>query len=140
MSKDPLNTLKQSLDQLLQADTSVKRKNKKIYDQRKELFVNLINQFEVTITRSYLMEKDFKVNLANYDESFYQIIDSLILLYFGKEIYEILSFYFYERYNPDGSKNTLTIEESGEEVDIKDAEDLFQVISNINPSLFNAKG
>ena len=140
MSKDPLNTLKQSLDQLLQADTSVKRKNKKIYDQRKELFVNLINQFEVTITRSYLMEKDFKVNLAKYDESFYQIIDSLILLYFGKEIYEILSFYFYERYNPDGSKNTLTIEESGEEVDIKDAEDLFQVISNINPSLFNAKG
>jgi len=140
MSKDPLNTLKQSLDQLLQADTSVKRKNKQIYDQRKELFINLINQFEVTITRSYLMEKDFKVNLAKYDESFYQIIDSLILLYFGKEIYEILSFYFYERYNPDGSKNTLTIEESGEEVDIKDAEDLFQVISNINPSLFNAKG
>jgi hypothetical protein len=140
MSKDPLNTLKQSLDQLLQADTSVKRKNKQIYDQRKELFINLINQFEVTITRSYLMEKDFKVNLAKYDESFYQIIDSLILLYFGKEIYEILSFYFYERYNPDGSKNTLTIEESGEEVDIKDAEDLFQVILNINPSLFNAKG
>jgi hypothetical protein len=124
----------------LQADTSVKRKNKQIYDQRKELFINLINQFEVTITRSYLMEKDFKVNLAKYDESFYQIIDSLILLYFGKEIYEILSFYFYERYNPDGSKNTLTIEESGEEVDIKDAEDLFQVILNINPSLFNAKG
>ena len=139
MSKDPLNTLKQSLDQLLQADTSVKRRNKQIYDQRKELFVNLINQFEVTITRSYLMEKDFKVNLAKYDESFYQIIDSLILLYFGKEIYEILSFYFYERYNPDGSKNTLTIEESGEEVDIKDAEDLFQVISNINPNLFNEK-
>jgi hypothetical protein len=43
---DPLNNLKQSLDQLLQADTSIKRKNKKIYDQKKELFINLINQFE----------------------------------------------------------------------------------------------
>ena len=40
---DPLNNLKRSLDQLLQADTSIKRKNKKIYDQKKELFINLIN-------------------------------------------------------------------------------------------------
>ena len=137
---DPLSNLKQSLDQLLQADTSIKRKNKKIYDQKKELFINLINQFEQSITRSYLMEKDFKVDLSKYEENFYQVIDSLILLAFGKEVYEILSFYFYERYNPDGSKNTLTIEESGEEVDISTAEDLFQVIVNIKPDLFNAKG
>ena len=137
---DPLNNLKQSLDQLLQADTSINRKNKKIYDQKKELFINLINQFETSITRSYLMEKDFKVDLSKYEENFYQVIDYLILLAFGKEVYEILSFYFYERYNPDGSKNTLTIEESGEEVDISTAEDLFQVIVTLKPDIFNAKG
>ena len=139
MSKDPLNNLKQSLDQLLQADTSVKRKNKKVYDQKKELFINLINQFETSITRSYLIEKDFKVDLSKYEESFYQVIDSLILLAFGKEIYEILSFYFYDRYNPDGSKNTLVIEQTGEEIQINNVDDLFQVINNINPNLFNAK-
>ena len=136
---DPLSNLKQSLDQLLQADTSIKRKNKKIYDQKKELFINLINQFEKAITRSYLMEKDFKVDLSKYEESFYQVIDSLILLAFGKQIYEILSFYFYDRYNPDGSKNTLVIEQTGEEIQINNVDDLFQVINNINPNLFNAK-
>lgn len=136
---DPLNNLKQSLDQLLQADTSIKRKNKKIYDQKKELFINLINQFETSITRSYLMEKDFKVDLSKYEENFYQVIDSLILLAFGKQIYEILSFYFYDRYNPDGSKNTLVIEQTGEEIQINNVDDLFQVINNINPNLFNAK-
>ena len=136
---DPLSNLKQSLDQLLQADTSIKRKNKKIYDQKKELFINLINQFENSITRSYLMEKDFKVDLSKYEENFYQVIDSLILLAFGKEIYEILSFYFYDRYNPDGSKNTLVIEQTGEEIQINNVDDLFQVINNINPNLFNAK-
>jgi|TARA_R110001592_G_scaffold97240_3_gene278508 hypothetical protein len=139
MSKDPLNNLKQSLDQLLQADTSVKRKNKKVYDQKKELFINLINQFETSITRSYLIEKDFKIDLSKYEENFYQVIDSLILLAFGKEIYEILSFYFYDRYNPDGSKNTLVIEQTGEEIQINNVDDLFQVINNINPNLFNAK-
>ena len=103
------------------------------------MFINLINQFEKAITRSYLMERDFKVDLSKYEENFYQGIDSLILLAFGKEIYEILSFYFYDRYNPDGSKNTLVIEQTGEEIQINNVDDLFQVINNINPNLFNAK-
>ncbi len=137
---DPLSNLKQSLDQLLQADTSIKRKNKKIYDQKKELFINLINQFEKAITRSYLMEKDFKVDLSKYEESFYQVIDSLILLAFGKQIYEILSFYFYDRYNPDGTKNSLVIQETEEEIELNNVEDLWNIVVNINPDIFDEKG
>ena len=137
---DPLNNLKQSLDQLLQADTSIKRKNKKIYDQKKELFINLINQFEKAITRSYLMEKDFKVDLSKYEESFYQVIDSLILLAFGKQIYEILSFYFYDRYNPDGTQNSIIIQETDEEVELDNVEDLWNIVVSINPDIFNEKG
>lgn len=137
---DPLSNLKQSLDQLLQADTSIKRKNKKIYDQKKELFINLINQFEKAITRSYLMEKDFKVDLSKYEESFYQVIDSLILLAFGKQIYEILSFYFYDRYNPDGTQNSIIIQETDEEVELDNVEDLWNIVVSINPDIFNEKG
>jgi len=140
MEIDPLNSLKRSLDQLLQADTSIKRKNKKVFDQKKELFINLINQFEITLTRSYLIEKDFRINLSKYDENFYQIIDSLILLAFNKEIYEILSFYFYDRYNPDGSKNSLVIEETGEEIFLDSIEDLWRVVLSINPKLFDEEG
>ena len=140
MEIDPLNSLKRSLDQLLQADTSIKRKNKKVFDQKKELFINLINQFEITLTRSYLIEKDFRINLSKYDENFYQIIDSLILLAFNKEIYEILSFYFYDRYNPDGSKNSLVIEETGEEIFLDSVEDLWRVVLSINPKLFDEEG
>ena len=137
---DPLNNLKQSLDQLLQADTSIKRKNKKIYDQKKELFINLINQFETSITRSYLMEKDFKVDLSKYEENFYQVIDSLILLAFGKQIYEILSFYFYDRYNPDGTQNSIIIQETDEEIKLDNVEDLWNIVVSINPDIFNEKG
>ena len=137
---DPLNNLKQSLDQLLQADTSIKRKNKKIYDQKKELFINLINQFETSITRSYLMEKDFKVDLSKYEENFYQVIDSLILLAFGKQIYEILSFYFYDRYNPDGTQNSIIIEETDEEIELDNVEDLWNIVVSINPDIFDEKG
>jgi hypothetical protein len=136
MGKDPLNLLKQSLDQLLQADTSIKRKNKKSYDQKRELFINVINQFEHAITKSYLLEKDHKIDMSKYEESFYQIIDSLILLAFGKDVYELLSFYFYERYNPDGSENGLIIEETGEEVFVKDAIELWDLITRVQPNIF----
>ena len=139
MGKDPLNLLKQSLDQLLQADTSIKRKNKKSYDQKRDLFINVINQFEAAITKSYLLEKDYKIDMSKYEEGFYQIIDSLILLAFGKEVYELLSFYFYERYNPDGSENGLIIEETGEEIFVKDAHELWDMILRIQPDIFNSK-
>ena len=139
MSNDPLNSLKQSLDQLLQADTSIKRKNKKSYDQKRDLFINIKNQFEAAITKSYLLEKDFKIDMSKYEEGFYQIIDSLILLSFGKQVYELLSFYFYERYNPDGSENGLIIEETDEEIFVKDATELFDLIIKVKPNIFDGK-
>ena len=139
MSKDPLNSLKQSLDQLLQADTSIKRKNKKSYDQKRDLFINVVNQFEHAITKSYLLEKDFKIDMSKYEENFYQIIDSLILLSFGKDVYELLSFYFYERFNPDGSENGLIIDETDEEIFVKDATELWDLIIRTNPNIFNGK-
>ena len=137
MSIDPLNSLKQTLDQLLQADTSIKRKNKKSYEQKRDLFINVINQFEHAIAKSYLLEKDFRIDMSKYEENFYQIIDSVILLSFGKEVYELLSFYFYERYNPDGSKNGIIIDESNEEVFINNPIELWDLIIRTKPDIFN---
>jgi hypothetical protein len=140
MRTDPLHLLKQSLDQLLQADTSIKRKNKKAFDQKRDLFIHLINQFEYAISKSYLLEKDFAIDLSKYEENFYQVIDSLILLSFGKEIYELLSFYFYERWNPDGTQNGIIIEETNEEIMIENAEELWAIIVRIKPNIFDGKG
>ena len=140
MRTDPLNLLKQSLDQLLQADTSIKRKNKKAFDQKRDLFIHLINQFEYAISKSYLLEKDFAIDLSKYEENFYQVIDSLVLLSFGKEIYELLSFYFYERWNPDGTQNGIIIEETDEDIMIENAEELWAIIVRIKPNIFDGKG
>lgn len=139
MAKSTLGLLKQSLDQLLQADTSIRRKNKKSFDQKRDLFINIINQFEYAVTKSYLLEKDYKIDMSKYEENFYQIIDSLVLLAFGKEVYELLNFYFYERHNPDGSENGLIIEETGEEIFIKDAIELLEIIVKVNPTIFDDK-
>lgn len=136
--EEPLSQLKQSLDQLLQADTSIKRKNKTVFLQKKDLFINIINHYEAAITKSYLLEKDFRIDISKYEENFHQVIDSFILLSFGKEIYELLSYYFYDRFNPDGSENALSID--GKEVLIKNAEELWSLIAKVKPNIFNGKG
>tara|TARA_R110001592_G_scaffold201519_1_gene450627 strand:- start:1820 stop:2233 length:414 start_codon:yes stop_codon:yes gene_type:complete len=136
--EEPLSQLKQSLDQLLQADTSIKRKNKTVFLQKKDLFINIINHYEAAITKSYLLEKDFRIDISKYEENFHQVIDSFILLSFGKEVYELLSYYFYDRFNPDGSENALSID--GKEVLIKNAEELWSLIAKVKPNIFNGKG
>jgi len=138
--KEPLSQLKESLDQLLQADTSIKRKNKTTFLKKKDLFLNIINHYESAVTKSYLLEKDFKIDISKYEENFHQVIDSFILLSFGKDVYELLSFYFYERFNPDGSENGIIMDETGKEVFVKDAEELWEVIVKIKPDIFNGKG
>ena len=139
MRTDPLDLLKQSLDQLLQADTSIKRKNKKAFDQKKELFLSLVNQLEYCVHKSYLLEKDFSIDLSKYEENFYQVIDSLILMAFGKQVYELLSFYIYERWNPDGTQNGVIIEETEEEIMIENAEELWLLILKVQPDIFDGK-
>ena len=136
--KEPLSLLKQSLDQLLQANTSIQRKNKATFYKKKDLFINIINHYEAAITKSYLLEKDFKIDISKYEENFHQVIDSFILLSFGREIYELLSFYFYDRINPDNTINPLIIE-NGKELVIGNAEELWSIIVKINPNIFNDK-
>lgn len=127
--------LKRAFDALLNTSTSLKRKKKNNNDRKREMFLQVINMCEIVITREILLATDFKLQLDNYNEDFYQIIDSLLLLYLGKQGFELVSFYLYDRLNPDGSINYL-LDESNNEVKLETAEDLFNLLCRINPSLF----
>lgn len=99
--------IKQAVDSLLKINSTVKRKKKAYIDKQKDLFVSLIIALQAAQTRSYLVNSELKLDFSSYDEMYLQIIDSLILLHFGKEGYEVISFYLYEKFNPDGSVNEL---------------------------------
>ena len=128
--------LKRAFDELLNATTSLKRKKKNNSERKKEMFLQVINLCEAVITREVLLAADFKIHLDSYNEDFYQIIDSLLLLYLGKQGFELISFYLYDRINPDGSVNYL-LDQNGKEVMLETSEDLFNLLCKINPSLFD---
>ena len=133
---DKNEELKKAFDELLNSTTSLKRKKKNNTERKKEMFLKVINLCESVITREVLLAADFKIHLDTYNEDFYIIMDSLLLLYLGKEGFELISFYLYDRINPDGTINYL-MDQDNNEVVLETSEDLFNLLCKVNPTLFD---
>ncbi len=73
---------------------------------------------------------DYGIDLVKHDEPFFQIIDSLIFMHFGKEAGEVIMFYVYERMNPDGTINPL-YDENDNPIPLERIEDLWELIKQI---------
>jgi hypothetical protein len=99
--------VKQTLETMIGTDLSLKRKKKSEHDLNKELFEKIIIALERTNIRTALVGTEFNIDLSKYDETFYEVIDNLMLMQFGKQAAEIIFFYVYERMNPDGTINEL---------------------------------
>jgi hypothetical protein len=112
MEQGGFDDIKKAVDQLLKINSTVKRKKKAYLDKQKDLFISIMNALQAAQIRTALTQAELKLDFGTYDEMFLQIIDSLILLHFGKEGYELISFYLYEKMNPDGSVNELHDDEN----------------------------
>ena len=99
--------VKQTLETMIGADLSLKRKKKSEHDLNRDMFEKIIIALERANIRTALVGTEFEIDLSKYDETFYEVIDNLIMMQFGKQAAEVIFFYVYERMNPDGSINEL---------------------------------
>ena len=130
---DPNNSyddIKKAIDALLKINSTVKRKKKAYVDKQKDLFTGIIMALQAVQTRTILTQTELKLDFSSYDEMFLQVIDSLILLHFGKEGYEVISFYLWEKFNPDGSINDL-YDEDENIIPSETIEDIWNILLKI---------
>lgn len=127
-----LTEIQQAINNILNVKSYIRRKKKSQSDKRKELFISIINSIEQIVTRQNVMYMDLQLDFAKYDEPFLDTIDALIILYFGKEGAELISWYLWERLNPDGSINPI-VDEEGKEVPINSPAELWSVLVSTNP-------
>lgn len=119
--------IKKSLETIIGTDLTLKRKRKNEDDINRDLFEKIINALDRAYIRSVLVEKDLVIDLTSYDETFYEAIDNLFLLHFGKEASELIYFYLYERIDPDGTVNELE-DVNGNPLILNSPMDLWNVI------------
>jgi len=128
--KDYIEKLQEQINQIIGVQSTLKRRKKTTEDTQREIFINTIPLFAHLVNRNSMMFADYGVDMAKYDEPFFQIIDSLIYLHFGKEAGEIIMFYIYERNNPDGTTNFL-YDENDNIVPLDRIEDLWELVKMI---------
>jgi|GEM_PF-3160666 len=131
--EQPLTEIQTAINQILNVKSLIRRKKKSQVEKKKELFVSIINSIEGIINRQNLMYAEINLDLSNYDESFLETIDALIILHFGKEGAEAISYYLWERVNPDGSINPLIYEDDGSALVLETAHDLWNFLLKMNP-------
>ena len=122
--------VQQSIESIIGADTVLKRRKKTEDDISKDTFEKIIITLEQANVRSSIIGGDFKLDFTSYDETFYEIIDNLILMQFGKEASEVIFFYVYERINPDGTVNELA-DQDNQVVALNSPTDLWMLVNHI---------
>jgi hypothetical protein len=126
-----IEKLQEQINLIIGTESTLKRRKKTTDDAQREIFINTIPLLEHIINRGPMLDADYGVNMARYDEPFFQIIDSLIYLHFGKEASELIMFYLYERLNPDGSINSL-VDAEDNVVPLENVNDLWELVKHIN--------
>ena len=128
-----LTEIQTAINEILNVKSLIRRKKKTQLDKKRELFISIINSIEQITNRQNLMYADLQLDFTNYDESFLETIDALIILHFGKEGAEVISYYLWERVNPDGSINPLQDAE-GTLIILQTASELWDLLLQMNPN------
>jgi hypothetical protein len=89
------------------------KKTKEISEE--ELFVESIGMLDYCWNRSNKLYETFGLNTLEYEESYYQIIEDLLLIKYGFWKTEIILWYVFERKDEEGNINPLIVQYNGEE-------------------------
>jgi len=130
MSDERTEGIKKSIETIIGSDTVLKRKRKTEEDINRESFEKIILLMDEIQTRGVLLHADLGLDYSNYDEKFYEIIDRLFSMHFGKEAAEVIFFYTYERLNPDGTINEL-VDEKDQVIHLNTPTDLWYLVNHI---------
>jgi hypothetical protein len=128
--EENIDNTKKSIDLILGSDTTLTRRKKTQADATRELFNKIIINLEQANTRSFLLGGDFHLDFSKYDDVFYDAIDNLIILHFGKEAAELIFFYIYDRIDPEGNLQAL-VDNTGNEILLQNPDDLWMLLQII---------
>lgn len=134
--------LEEEFSKLFNSPVKIKVKKQSIELKKKNVFISLINTYEQALEKSDKLQSEFDIDLFNYEEPYFEVIDKLFLLMCGLDLYDIISYYFYERYDIEDNINPIIeISESGVETEIylKTSEDLYNYLIQINPNFLMDK-
>lgn len=89
-------------------------KSSKVFTEL-DMFIDVVNRLEKCWDKSNKIYETFKVNILEYEEDYFQIIEDLLLMKYGSWKTEIILWYAFGRKDSDGNVFPLIMQPKGEE-------------------------
>jgi hypothetical protein len=115
-------------------NVNIKSKKKKVLSE-KETLIDIIILLEECFVRSSLLEQN-NLNIMNYEESFYVMIENLLYLKYGENKTDIILWWVYDRFDEEGEIKPIKIlskeDNAKKEIVIQTAEQLYEFLKQID--------
>ena len=128
MARKDISRIKSYIDDILGTKSSLKEKlpSKKSYER--ELFCNMLRDLQFVNGRTMGMKHDYKINMMDYDDPFYNAIENLIKLNYTQEQQNVINWWLYEKFLPTGEVLILTDKKTDEIISSDTPEDIWDLI------------
>ena len=111
--------------------------NKRNKSNGKDTFIETVILLEHCWLRTNFLHEEVKIDLWNYEENYYKIIENLIFMQYSEEVANLILWYVYDRFDADGKVLGLDITFPGKEPKLfilKTPTDLWNLVEKINKS------
>jgi len=111
--------------------------NKRNKSNEKETFIETVILLEHCWLRTNFLHEDMKIDLWNYEENYYKVIENLIFMKYSEDISNLILWYVYDRFDADGKILGLDVTFPGKGPKmfiLKTPTDLWNLIEKINKS------
>ena len=126
--KDNIKKIQKSIEDILGTKSKLLKKRPSVKDKEREHFNVILNTLAYLNSRSIGLKHDYKVDFIEYEDPFFNKIESFMKLHFAKEQRSIINWWLYDKFLPSGDMLVLNDSETGEEIPTDSADDIWELI------------
>ena len=130
--KDNVRKIKSYVDDILGATSSLRDKLPTKKSREKELFCEALQNLQFVNSRTMGMKHDYKINMMEYDDPFYVVLENMFQLHYTQEQRNLINWWLYDKFLPTGEVLILTHKETEEVIPSDTPEEIWELIQEQN--------
>ena len=125
---DNIVRIQKSIDDILGAKSGLSKKRPTVKDKKRQLFNNILSGLAHINNRSLGLKHDYKIDFIEYDDVFFNVIESLMHLHFSQEQRSIMEWFLYDKFLPTGEILILKDQDTDKEIPTDTPDDIWVLI------------
>jgi len=126
--KDDIKKIQKSIDDILGVESGLAKKRPTVKAKKREHFNIILSNLAHVNSRSMGLKHDYKVDFMEYDDPFFNIIESLMVLHFNKAQKSLIEWWLYDKFLPTGEMLILKDQDTGEEIPTDTPDELWVLV------------